>query len=89
LTFDSKGQDDPKRKEGWEITLHDIPRMLASAKKKYPQGAVRSQLRRSDKENVIQDEENLRLIFENETSLVGKGRNERLVNTAFVRWLYP
>lgn len=70
LMFESEGQDDPKRRESWQTTLGNIARMIESAQRKFPQGAVRSQLRRSDKK-VIADEENARLILENDPTLEG------------------
>lgn len=70
LMLESDGQEDPRRKESWQITLDNIPRMIESAKRKFPQGAVRSQLRRGDKK-VIADEENVRLILENDPALQG------------------
>ncbi|AMN47195.1 hypothetical protein ACG33_08825 [Steroidobacter denitrificans] len=78
LMFESEGQDNPKRKSSWEKTLGNIPRMLASAKVKFPQGAVRSQLRRGDGGSIIADEENVRLIVEHDSSLAGMVRYDEL-----------
>lgn len=70
LMFESDGQDDPKRQESWQTTLDNILRMIESAQRKFPQGAVRSRLRRGDK-RIIADEENMRLIYENDPALEG------------------
>jgi predicted P-loop ATPase len=73
LMLDSEEQGSDR----WQKTFDDIPRMIDSALRKFPTAAVRSRLRREGK-GVIADEENLRLIFENDPALQGLVRYDEL-----------
>jgi predicted P-loop ATPase len=71
LMLESEGRDNPKRRDSWQQTFDDIGRMLRSAQEKYPVASIRSRLRRDERKSIIADEENVRLILENDPTLQG------------------